>query len=354
MKNVFIYGTTAALLSTTAAFAGGMDRSGQGISALFEAGDYAEISYGTVSPSISGTSVSATNNVGLDYTQTSLAYKTDLDDKLSVAVIFDQPYGVDLEYTGSFFAGTKAGVDSSAITGILRYKANENLSFHGGLRYQTISGNLTMASAFFGPLNGFSATFDDDSGFGYLVGGAYERSDIALRVALTYYSSVEHNMATADTYVASSTTTVETPDAWNLDFQTGIAKDTLMFGSIRFANWGDFELAPAGAGGTNLVSLGDSTTYNLGVGRRFSDEFSASLSLAYEASGGDMVSPLAPTDGKFGVTLGGRYTMDNVTISGGINYTEVGDATIQTADTARGTFSGNSVMGLGVKVGYSF
>jgi hypothetical protein len=44
----------ALLLGTTAAYAGGMDRSGQSITALFEEGTYAEISFGSVSPDVTG------------------------------------------------------------------------------------------------------------------------------------------------------------------------------------------------------------------------------------------------------------------------------------------------------------
>ncbi|MGB1235961.1 MAG: hypothetical protein ACPG5U_09515, partial [Planktomarina sp.] len=169
----------------------------------------------------------------------------------------------------------------------------------------------------------------------------------------TYFSEIDHDLPTTDG-AGNSVTTVTTPSAWNLDFQTGVAEGTLVFGSIRRANWGDTTVAPAGAGGTNLLSLSSGNRFTLGVGRTITENFAMSATLSYEASSGEMVSPLAPTDGNTGITIGGRYQMDNVIFSGGVNYTKLGDATIQTGGTARGTFSDNSAKGFGFSVAYEF
>ena len=42
--------------------------------------------------------------------------------------------------------------------------------------------------------------------------------------------------------------------------------------------------------------------------------------------------------------------MDNIEISGGVRYVQLGDATSTGEGGANGTFSGNSVLGVGVKV----
>ena len=82
-----------------------------------------------------------------------------------------------------------------------------------------------------------------------MLGGAYERPDIALRIALTYNSTIETNHTTVETVgggvVSTAPTEIETPESVNLDFQTGIAADTLLFGGIRWVNWTDFEISPA-------------------------------------------------------------------------------------------------------------
>ena len=46
--------------------------------------------------------------------------------------------------------------------------------------------------------------------------------------------------------------------------------------------------------------------------------------------------------------------MDNIEISGGVRYVKIGDATSSGVLGANGTFSGNSVIGIGFKVGVTF
>ena len=138
-----------------------------------------------------------------------------------------------------------------------------------------------------------------------------------------------------------------------MDFQTGIAENTLLFGGVRYALWGDFDVIPQFLG-SDLADLGDSTTYRLGVARRFSDTFAASVSFTYEEEGDPLVSPLAPSNGQLGVSIGGQYTMDNLVLSAGINYTDIGDANPQLSDTAFADFTDNSAFGWGLKIGYTF
>lgn len=149
------------------------------------------------------------------------------------------------------------------------------------------------------------------------------------------------------------------PQSVNLDFQTGIARDTLLFGQIRWVDWSVFRVDPAfftpRAGG-GLIDLEDTTTFSLGVGRRFNDTWSGSISFQYEDKGDPLVSPLAPTNGRFGVTLGAVYSRDNIKITSGINYTWLGDAQPETGtpDTARADFTDNSSVGIGLRIAYTF
>ncbi len=81
----------------------GLDRSNQDITAIFEPGGYAELSFGQITPSLEGTDVlgNPIDNVGEDFTQMGFAVKMDVSDNLSFGLIFDQPYGVDVVYGGS-------------------------------------------------------------------------------------------------------------------------------------------------------------------------------------------------------------------------------------------------------------
>ena len=144
----------AALLgSTSVAHAGALDRTGQSITVLFEEGRYAEFSLGAASPEVTGTAVNlgapgftggSSGDMSPSYFQFGAAYKADIDDQWSYALIFDKPFGADVDYptgTGYFAAGSTAEFNSYAITGILRYKMPSNFSVYGGRGNFSISDN---------------------------------------------------------------------------------------------------------------------------------------------------------------------------------------------------------------------
>ncbi len=350
------------------AMAGGIDRSGQGLGALFEKGRYMELSFGLVQPSVSGNDVAAfgggaSGDVAANFTQLGFSYKYDINDKLSFALNIDQPFGADVLYapTSVALGNTTAVADATAITGLARYKFSDAISVHGGLRAQKADAFIRLQGAAYGGLSGYNVTLNTDTALGYVVGVAFEKPEIALRVALTYNSAVEHEFDTTESISATpSITTTKTPQSVNLDFQSGVAANTLIFGQIRWVDWSQMQLTPTTfgllTGGSSLIDLDDTITYTLGVGRKFSDTWSGAFSLTYEDSTGPLVSPLAPTDGRFGATLAGVYTRDNMKISAGINYTKLGDAQPETGtpDVARANFTDNSALGIGIKVGFSF
>lgn len=385
----------ALLLVAGSAQAGGIDRSGQPIGILFEKGNYVELSFGEIHPSVSGTDLTpyatASGGVAGDHTLPGLALKYQINDKLSVAVIYDHAYGADIDYptfsgfsgTGSYMlGGTFAQVESEGITALLRYKFNETLSVHGGLRASKASGNVGLSGVAYGPefnpadpatyssVNGYEAELKEDWGHGYVIGAAFEKPEIALRVALTYFSKVRHNFDTVETLpggaaallgvtTLDANTQVDTPQAVNLDFQTGVAKDTRVFGTIRWVDWSDFKIAPDQFFGPkvgSLTNLDDTTSYTLGVGRKFSDTWSGSVFATWEPGTGKLVSPLAPTNGYKGLGLAAVYTRDNMKITTGVRYLWLGDSFPETGtpDVPRAEFKGNTAVAVGVKVGFTF
>lgn len=371
-----------------AALAGGVDRSGQPIGIIFEQGNYVELSYGQINPSVSGNDLAiyggrATGSVADKHGLPGLAIKYNFNDKLSGALIYDNAYGADIDYAtaaeggSAMLGGTSALLDSEGITGILRYKFNDNFSAHGGIRASKASGEVNLAGLAYGPVSGYNVQFDGDWGTGYLAGVAYEKPEIALRIALTYFSKVKHKLDTVETFASNivnpatgavlvpgglplgSVTEVNTPQAVNLDVQSGIAKDTLLFGSIRWVDWSSFDITPQTFGavtGGGLVSLEDTTTYTLGVGRKFNDNWSGSAFVTYEPKGDALVSPLAPTNGYKGIGLAAVYTQDNMKVTFGARYLDLGNAQAETGtpDTARADMRGNHAVAVGVKVGFTF
>lgn len=380
-----------------AAQAGGLDRTYTPIDMIFEKGNYAELSFGFVSPSISGVDNASTvgfpannsiSNIAGEFGLASAGIKLDMSEKLSFSLIYDQPYGAETRYGGNpattMLGGTAADAETHAITALLKYQATDRISVYGGPRSVRANGNITLSGLAYGGFNGYNVNFSSDTGYGYVVGGAYEIPKIAFRAALTYHSAVDLSMVATESFPAAvggpvgipltqGVTETETPQSISLDVQSGIAKDTLLFGSVRWSEWSAFTLTPPGrnlptglpapapavvnAPG-NLASLDDTITYEIGVGRRFTDKFSASIAVSYEDGGSDnLVSPLAPTNGQTAVTLGAQYKIsDAVTLSGGVRYTMFGNALPETGtpDTARGNFSDNDAISAGLKLGFHF
>ncbi len=353
MKKVYAASAATAaltLFAAGAAQAGGLDRSGQDVSALFESGSYVETSAGYVSPSVSGTAAAGfgsapSGNVAPGYTQFGFAFKTDLNPQISLAIILDQPFGANVDYAtaGYILNGAKATVSTNAATILGRYKFSDNVSIYAGPRIVTASGNYTAAPA----LGAYSSTYSSDMTTGYVVGAAYEIPAIALRAAITYSSETSFSMAGT---LGDLTATM--PQSINFDFQTGIAKDTLAFASIRWVNWANATIDDSLAGNLADFNNEDTVSYEVGIGHKFSDQFSAQISFGYEAANGLAASNLAPTDGYYSVGIGGAYDLGNgMKISGGLKYVMLGDATTETIGSS---FSGNSAIGVGLKLSYAF
>ncbi|MEX0969366.1 MAG: outer membrane protein transport protein [Paracoccaceae bacterium] len=366
--------TSMALTSTmavlgSAAFAGGLDRSYQDISIIFQDGNYAEFSYGVVMPSVSGVGANATmtgpgasGDMASTYSSLSFGLRQQLTENIGIAVIFDEPFGANASYDPTadyFLAGTYVTVNTTATTLLAQYQITPRISLIGGLRHQTITGDVAVLA--FGGMGGDYAMTATNSGtFGYVAGVAYEIPAIALRASLVYNSVITHTMEAREGSSAGTVPSLDfdvtMPQSIAFNLQTGIAANTLLTASVRWSEWSVFDVTPAGYaaanGGASLVDYTDDVmTYSLGVGRKFTDSFSGSLTLTYEPGAAGTVSDLTPTNGKFGVTVGGRYSLaSGVTITGGVNYTWLGDATTHNG----ASFSGNSALGVGVKIGYAF
>lgn len=362
----------AVALTATAAHAGGIDRSGQSVGILFEKDNYAEFSFGRVSPNVSGVSTVFSGFSGADsgdmtgnYNQIGGGLKYKINDNLSAALIVDQPFGADVDYpaaTSYFARGSTAAIDTMAMTGLLKYTTASNLSVYGGVKYQTMSAQASVPF-----VGSYTGKAERDGAFGYVIGAAYEKPEIALRVALTYASKVKHNFNPAETSIdprvaalSGSPMVVETPQSVNLEFQSGVAKDTLIFGSVRWVDWSNFKIDPKMynvlTGGSALVSYTkDTVTYALGVGRRLNENWAVSAAVGYEKAGGGFSANLGPTDGRKSITLAAVYTRDNMKITGGVSYVKIGDAqtTLDNTNVAS-NFSNNKAVGVGIKVGYSF
>lgn len=374
MKHV-ILGCGALALAAGATQAERLDRSGQSILPIFEPGNYAEVTFGSVNPSVSGgIGPLGSGNMTRRFWQASVAYKQQLTEAFSLGFIYDQPFGAHVDYptgTGYPLEGTTARLRSNAFTLLGNYRFENGFGVHGGLRLlqQRASARVAVSPFYIYDVNGTS-----DEGFGYVVGVSYEKPEIALRVALTYNSEIKTRLPTTETVESvlgssgpiHSTTPITTPQSVNLDFQTGVAPDTLLFGGIRWVDWSSYTIDPisypdrcgaplASADCGPLISYRDnSLTYTLGLGRQFTEAWSGSMAVTYEKN--DSVTPasnLGPVSGSWGLTLGARYETGPYIVAGGLNYTWLGNVTTNIGEYST-RFDGNHAVGLGLKLAYRF
>ena len=373
---------SAALLATTSIAAAELSRTDQSMRLLFEdvgpSGNYVELSFGSVRPEANPVStnpgIGALPNPLANYTLPGFGFLHRINEQLSFALIYDNPFGAEVSYpgfglglAGGPFLGGNATVETDALTLVGRYEFGNGFSAHAGLRAmeasRSIYTSVTPAGTQFFQLDGSS-----DTGLGYLVGVAYEVPDIALRVALTYNSAIDLTFNASETEFNSlagtpigttnETFDVEFPESINLEFQTGVAQDTLLFGSIRHVWWDGFQLATGSTatGGSDYVNFtSDSTTYNIGIGRRFNENWSGSIAYTHRTEGTiPSDSALAPTTGLDSITLAAQYSMDAMTISGGITYGIPGDQVIENATFGNVNVRDNEVVAIGLRVGFRF
>jgi long-subunit fatty acid transport protein len=410
-------------LTALPALATGLDRSQQSVLPVFDEPGTLGFSLSYVNPSLSGSDDVGTGSydAGGDYTQLQFSYTGAITDRLSFTLIGDQPFGADIFYDDdpatSGLGGTKADLGADALTALLRYEFNERVSVFGGLRAQRAGGEVALngrayaqalsvinvanaagtdsatlgaalvgdpdaVAALGGPLavqalggavqqqsgeflagGGYNVDIEDSWGAGLTVGAAYEIPEIALRLAVTYHSKIEHEGDSVERFgfaAAGSgapiegSTDFETPQSVNVEFQTGVAEDTLLLASVRWTDWGSFDVIPPVLG-RDLATTDAEWRYNLGVARRFTPDFVGLASITYEPSQDlDNTSPLSPTDGLIGLNIGGSYETGAVTISGGINYSILGDADAGVAGQDVASFDDNDAWGVGVRVSYEF
>jgi len=364
MKLISLTAGAALLASTAMVQAGGIDRSGQSVGIIFEEGTYAELSFGYVDPTVSGEDPIPlpTGDLAPSYTMTAGGFRTDISDKIGVAVIFDQPFGSGADYPVSspIYSNSFAELSSSAITAIASYDVTDNIIVYGGGVMQSMSASASLPfipAPFVVPV--YTVDAAEDSGFGYVVGAAYQIPEMALRVALTYRSEITTDHATVETGVlpeGGDTTTITTPQSINLEFKSGVNAKTLVFGSVRWVEWSKFHLSPPDLfntppGGTSLVDYeNDTFTYSLGVGRKLTDTLSGAITVGYEAALGTDPTPLAPTDGNISLGAGLTYKMGNAEITAGAKYIWLGDSS---APLTVGSFADNNAVAFGLKIAFA-
>ena len=379
---------SAALFSAAlplGAVAAGLDRSGQSIAAFLQPGNYAEAGISILDPTVSGVGADgrAVSDMGDDYYFPTAAVKVQVNDQVSLGLLYDQPYGADATYAAESFMfgngveGTTVEVRTNNLTALMGYQPNENWNFYAGPVWQTVEADIKLRGQAYGgngKLGTYDIKVDQEPASVWIAGMAYQIPEIALKAAITYRSEIEHKATATETTklpVPSlselrSTVQATTPQSVNLDLQTGIAADTLAFANVRWVHWSQFAVKPTLLG--NISQMGapyvrqnlidytdDQWSANVGVGRKFNAKWSGSAALGYDSGAGNPITTLGPTEGYWNIGLGAQYSpAEHYFIQGGVKYFWLGDATAQTGQTRVGEFSDNHALGYGLKMGYRF
>ena len=374
---------SAILLSTlplTPALAAGLDRSGQSIAAFLQSGNYAEAGISILDPTVKGKDLIKNNvsDMAEDYYFPSAAIKVQATEQISLGLLYDQPFGADAMYNleQSMFTNgieaTKVEVETHNLSALIGYQPTENWNFYAGPVWQTVEADISLrGQAYISPkdptkvLSGYDIKIHEEEAFGWLAGFAYQIPEIALKTSVTYRSEIKHKAKSVETHKLMPMLNVEsqldaiTPQSVNIDFQTGVAANTLAFANIRWVHWDQFAVTPKflnAASGNNLIDYSDDQwSATVGVGRKFNSHWSGSASVGYDSGAGNPVTTLGPTEGYWSVGLGGQYSpAENYFIQAGVKYFWLGDATARTGTTDVGEFEDNYALGYGLKIGYRF
>lgn len=357
----------AFVLSSSMASAGSIDRHFIDTEVLFEQGNVLKFGFYHAAPSLKGrfpalAGGGSTGDGGDSFQNYNGAIKYQFNDRISFALLFDQPYGADIEFEGGFYNGLSADWETKAITAIGRYKFANNVSVYGGPRLlQTDASIFVPAStlALGGLPASFSAKSDKTEELGFVVGAAYEKPEIALRVSLTYQSAVDQRVGVAEAFnppvipAGKTKTEVELPQVLQLDFQTGIAPKTLLFGMVRWSDWSEFAVQTLQFGtvtGQPVADvLDDVWTLRLGVGRQLTDALAGFVRVTWEPQTNSTLSRVAPSDGRFAVGAGGSYKFGAAKLTAGVEYIDLGGGTDGFAN-----FRNNDVFIVGSTIQFGF
>ena len=341
-------------LSATSAHSGGWETGRLNSGVLYQDGNYVESSFGSLNYSINGTTqAGVTHGMAKDQNRMSVSGKLAIGD-FDIGLTSFSSGAIQMDGQNpaaglSVVPSADVKVYTQAL--MVRYKLNDNFSVIGGARQVKLKAS-SVKTVF--------ATYNVDSTkkTGALYGLAYERPDIALRLEVLRSESISMAL-TGDAMVASGTLVV--PEATTVNFQTGIAKDTLLMASAHKVSWGSGQIKVVAPNPQLTIGsdFSDTTSYSLGLGRKLSEATSASLTYSWEKGAGTTsTSGFTMSNGSQTLSAGVSHKIGDMTISAGLSYTKAGDVTVGPVPTPFGSLSsaytGNSVKAFGVKVGYSF
>lgn len=344
--------------------ASALDISGQSIGAFLQEGNYAEISYSVIDSDIEGKQQVSnhdkfTHTIDLHNQLFNTSIKKQLSPKWSLGLIYDQPFQLDSNYyeKSQHFKAvlpyeTHADIDTENLTFLMGYQHNPHFGFFAGPVYQSLKGNFDLSGEAFGFSGHYTTDFKQDEALGYVVGATYNIPKFHFKMDLSYRSEVKHALNTieqfdvpillGEPFSALSQTKVNTPESINMNIQMGIYYNTLLMVNTRWVNWNTFSLKPelfsqaalfidsiynGGSEDSSLLRYNkDQWSLNLGLARKFSDQWSAFV-FSGRDSGDSIINDNSRTENWLTGIIFHYKLMQKYELSAGAIYIKLEDST---------------------------
>lgn len=344
-------GTAACGVLPAPAAAGALDVLRQDYGLLFEQGTVIESDTAFIAPSIKGNIAAPgfgdTGDVAPNFWIGGLGVKTDLTSDLSLAVIGDQPYYADLEFTDFPIGPVTTVYKTLEFTALLRYKFDDRWSVFGGPRLGTFEADVNTF--------GIKYNLDRSTAWGYTAGVAYEIADTGTLARLAYKSPLKFNSAGSGLavtpgggfYPVIGDIDVQLPQSVILDVRVPILPTTFFLGSITWNEWSAMKLRPAqnsGNSGFSATNYDNNWVFEAGLAQFLTEHWIVSGSVTYdtgshEEPGLDTVFSHLTT-----YAAGLTYLDDKFQITGTVGYTAVGSTSgaAENLGFAQANYSGNN------------
>ena len=384
---IYLLATSSLMISGSLALAGGYELQTLDTSAMYEDGSFVSLSYASINSNLKGKDAGGTKVKTLkDQTLTNLAFKTQVGD-FGLGLTTYRSGAIQMNgssnstFTGNSIAGNyipSANAELNTTAFLVNYNLNDSFSVIGGIKNNALNSfNLTSIYG--------SYDVSSKSNSAYVVGSAFENPDIALRAEILLQPSSK--IKTTGTYTSAAVdfptaiegmgytdipagvtgsfaATLNTPEMITLNFQSGIAADTLITGSIHQAKWKssqvkvDVSTAVAAINTAAAVSsdFSDTTKYSIGLARKFSSSLSGSVSYNQEVgSGSTSTSTFTMSNGSKSLNLGFRYSFEQANLSVGVSQTMFNDVTVDAnALTSPIEYKNNTATTIGIKLSTNF
>ena len=335
-----------------------------------------------------------------------LYYSNKLNDKLSIGLGINAPFGLATDYdrtwVGRYYA-KESDVATININPVIAYKVTDQFTLAAGVSAEYM--DVTLSSMLDGGLIAFSATqspsfisaisqpaYDifaenkaDDWAFGFNLGLMYEFTPDT-RIGLAYRSEIKHKLEGDVKFQIPSALAFLSPTFSNQDIHgeitlpatasvnlyTKVTDKLALMGDVTWTGWSsfdeltiNFEGSLAGSPSTTTENWDDTWRYSVGASYQATEALQLRGGMAYDETpiSDEYRTPRIPGEDRFWVSLGAGYQFtENIDMDFAYAHLFVSDSKMQKyatnpEDTSHGTVIGefeNSVDIASIQFNYKF